>query len=95
MCERMLVWLMVAFVAGCKPVTGYDLRPFVAVAGYYALMEPPAPKPGPRACENCNGLGYLTDGTVRTVCPVCKGNKATSGAVQCQSGTCRPVLIGR
>lgn len=100
MCERMLVVLMVIVFAGCRPAEHDDLRPFVAAAGYYAIMESqatptPAPKPGPRACENCNGLGYLTDGTVRTVCPVCKGNKVTSGAVQCQSGTCRSVLIAR
>lgn len=86
MCRLFVVAMAVVFV-GCKPTNHDDLRPLVAVAGYYSLMAPP-PKPpqGPVKCENCNGLGYLTDGTVRTLCPVCKGNKVT----QCRSGTCRP-----
>lgn len=103
MCDRLMIVALAVFLAGCTRGPQEDLRPFVAAAGYYALMEsqatptpaPPAPKPGPRTCENCNGLGYLTDGTVRTVCPVCRGNKVTSGAAQCQSGTCRSVLTGR
>lgn len=95
MCDRLMIVALAVFLAGCTRGPQEDLRPFVAAAGYYALMESQAPKPGPRTCENCNGLGYLTDGTVRTVCPVCKGNKVTSGAVQCQSGTCRSVLTGR
>jgi hypothetical protein len=89
---RFFVVAMVVFVTGCEPATKGDLRPLVATAVYYSLMTPPAPKPpqGPVKCENCNGLGYLTDGTVRTLCPVCRGNKVTQGGVQCQTGTCRP-----
>jgi len=93
MCRFFVVAMVVVFV-GCKPTNHDDLRPLVAVAGYYSLMTPPPapPKPpqGPVKCENCNGLGYLTDGTVRTLCPVCRGNKVTQGGVQCQTGTCRP-----
>jgi len=89
---RFFVVAMVVFVTGCEPATKDDLRPLVAVAGYYSLMTPPPapPKPpqGPVKCENCNGLGYLTDGTVRTLCPVCKGNKVTQGGVPCKTGTC-------
>lgn len=100
MCDRLMIVALAAILAGCTRSTQEDLRPFVAAAGYYAIMESqatptPAPKPGPRTCENCRGLGYLTDGTVRSVCPVCKGNKVISGEVQCQSGTCRSVLTGR
>lgn len=102
MCKRMLVACVVV-LAGCTAASKEDLRPFVAASGYYAIMEsqatptpaPPAPKPGPRKCDNCNGLGYLTDGTVRSLCPVCKGNKVISGAEPCQSGTCRSVITGR
>lgn len=91
MCRRMLVAAVVVF-AGCNPANQDDLRPLVAAAGYYSLMQgavpgpapAPAPKPGPVQCRNCRGLGYLTDGTVRTLCPVCKGNKVTS----CPDGNC-------
>lgn len=101
MCKRLLSVCFVA-LAGCTAASKEDLRPFVAASGYYAIMESqatptpaPAPKPGPRTCENCNGLGYLTDGTVRSICPVCKGNKIVTGESQCQSGTCRSVITVR
>lgn len=88
---RIAAAILIVLLSGCRPVERQeDLRPLVAAAGYYSLMPAPSPAPpkppqGPTKCENCNGLGYLTDGTVRTLCPVCKGNKVT----QCQSGTCR------
>lgn len=86
-----LVVAALIVLSGCRPVERQDdLRPLVAAAGYYSLMAVPAPAPaGPTKCSNCNGLGYLTDGTVRTLCPVCKGSKAT----RCETGTCR--IIGR
>lgn len=86
MCNRMMIVALVTILTGCTRGSQDDLRPFVAVSGYYSLMGSTTPQPqGPVKCGNCNGLGYLTDGTVRTVCPICNGNKVT----QCRSGTCR------
>ena len=92
MCRVAVIAVML--LAGCKSTAKEDLRPFVAVSGFYSVMGQDGPSPAPNGkCTNCNGLGYLTDGTVRTLCPLCRGNKTTSGAAQCQSGTCR--LTGR
>jgi hypothetical protein len=70
-----------------------DLRPFVAVAGKYSLMSQSKPAPAPSGvCSNCRGLGYLSDGRVRSECPVCKGTgKATTSAAlapPCKDGKC-------
>ena len=80
--------VLVVLLAGCSSASE-DLRPFVAVAGRYSLMAQANPKPpASDVCSNCRGLGYLTDGTVRTVCPVCKGNKAASSSAPCKDGKC-------
>jgi hypothetical protein len=84
------ILMLAALLCGCSSATE-DLRPFVAVAGRYSLMSQAKPVPAPSGvCSNCRGLGYLTDGTVRTVCPVCKGNKVTPSSAPCKDGTCPP-----
>jgi hypothetical protein len=84
------ILMLTALLCGCSSASE-DLRPFVAVAGRYSLMSQAKPAPAPSdVCSNCRGLGYLTDGTVRTICPVCKGNKATSSSAPCKDGTCPP-----
>jgi cytochrome c553 len=78
-------------LCGCSSAAE-DLRPFVAVAGKYSLMSQPKPAPAPSGvCSNCRGLGYLSDGRVRSECPVCKGTgKATTSAAlaPCKDGKC-------
>jgi len=79
-------------LCGCSSAAE-DLRPFVAVAGKYSLMSQPKPAPAPSGvCSNCRGLGYLSDGRVRSECPVCKGTgKATTSASlapPCKDGKC-------
>jgi hypothetical protein len=84
------ILILAALLCGCSSAAE-DLRPFVAVAGRYSLMAQAKPAPAPSGvCSNCRGLGYLTDGTVRTVCPVCKGSKVTSSSAPCKDGTCPP-----
>ena len=78
--------VLVVVLSGCSSAAE-DLRPFVAVAGRYSLMAQAKP-PASGVCTNCRGLGYLTDGNVRTTCPVCKGNKVTSSSPPCKDGTC-------
>jgi hypothetical protein len=79
-------------LCGCSSAAE-DLRPFVAVAGKYSLMSQSKPAPAPSGvCSNCRGLGYLSDGRVRSECPVCKGTgKATTSAAlapPCKDGKC-------
>lgn len=78
-------------VCGCSSAPE-DLRPFVAVAGRYSLMIESKPAPAVKTdCSNCRGLGYLTDSTVRSQCPICKGTgKVLSTAAPCKDGTCPP-----
>lgn len=82
-----LVLVAIVLAAGCSREP-QDLRPFVAVSARYSLLQhqAPAPKPTDGKCSNCRGLGYLTDGTVRSQCPVCKG---TGKAIaECKDGKC-------
>ena len=84
--------ILVAFVitlTGCSSAAD-DLRPFVAVAGRYALMADKKPGPAIQTdCSNCRGTGRVGDGTVSSKCPVCKGTgKVTSSSAPCKDGTC-------
>jgi hypothetical protein len=78
---RILICLAL-LVAGCRPASPPDLRPWIAVTGVYALMAPaiaplpPAPAPG-APCENCRGTGKVGDGTVFEACSVCGGTGVT------------------
>lgn len=98
-----LIASAVAAPLSCLPTSEpLNLQPFVAVAGAYALMEPPpAPPPVDGKCQNCNGVGRVSDGRVSVVCPVCDGTgKRTSKqkaavsppaqrAVTCATGNCQ------
>lgn len=64
--------LLLVLISGCSSASA-DMRPFVAVAGRYSLMAAPKTKPKATVCENCRGLGYLTDGKIRSTCPACNG----------------------
>lgn len=83
------ILMLAALLCGCSSAAE-DLRPFVAVAGRYSLMAQANPKPpASDVCSNCRGLGYLSDGRVRSECPVCKGTgKVTSSSAPCKDGTC-------
>jgi hypothetical protein len=85
------ILLLAALLCGCSSVTE-DLRPFVAVAGRYSLMSQAKPAPAPSGvCSNCRGLGYLSDGRVRSECPICKGTgKIVPSSAPCKDGTCPP-----
>lgn len=94
-----LLLLLPLLIAGCDS-NNEDMRPFVAVAMKYSLMANATPTPAPAPsgiCSNCRGLGYLSDGRVRSECPVCKGTGKVTPATQpaaatppCKDGTCPP-----
>lgn len=94
--SRSLV-VLVVFMAGCTVGSPEDLRPFVAVAGKYSLMDKPAPAPSPSGvCENCRGTGKVGDGRVMVTCPVCDGTGKPKTAPECKDGTCpTPKIIRR
>ena len=81
-----LLFALCLLISGCQPAPKAppeDLRPFVAVAGTYALLSEtptPAPLPAPEPpapsgqCENCRGTGKVGDGTTFQICPICKGS---------------------
>lgn len=80
--------LMATLFAGCVE---NDLRPFVAVAGGYGVMqaEPTPAPPKPDVCENCGGTGVVGDGVVQVPCPVCQRGQTRSVVVpQCKDGQC-------
>jgi hypothetical protein len=83
--------LITAVLCGCSSAPE-DLRPFVAVAGRYSLMADAKPAPAIKTdCSNCRGLGYLSDGRVRSECPICKGTgKVLSSSAPCKDGECPP-----
>jgi hypothetical protein len=80
------VFCLAMLIAGCQPAPPEapkpDLRPFIASAGMYALMDvspaplPPAPTPGAQ-CENCRGAGIVGDKVTGITCPICKGTGVT------------------
>jgi hypothetical protein len=87
--------LTAVVLCGCSSAPA-DLRPFVAVAGRYALMAESKPRPAVETdCSNCRGTGVVGDGRVTSVCPVCKGKKkvVSSSAAPCKDGTCPPNTI--
>lgn len=75
-------------LVGCVPPTLFtsDLRPFVATAGAYAVLQAPPPAPGPGVCENCGGDGIVGDGRIAVPCPVCRPQKP--GETPCPTGKC-------
>ena len=85
------ILMLAALLCGCSSATE-DLRPFVAVAGRYSLMSQAKPAPAIKTdCSNCRGLGFLSDGRVRSECPICNGTgKVVSSSAPCKDGTCQP-----
>ena len=84
-------------IGGCSSAQE-DLRPFVAVSGRYSMMAQAKPAPSVKTdCSNCRGLGYLTDGRVRSECPICKGTGkvVSSSSPPCKDGTCPKPAISR
>ena len=65
---RLLVLLTVA-MAGCQAT---DYRPYAAaVMGHMRHADPPPPPTGCPGGGDCDGRGYLGDGTVKVDCPAC------------------------
>lgn len=98
---RLLAILAIVCTLGCSKQE--DLRPFVAVAGAYGLMQAqPTPAPAPDVCENCGGRGVVGDGVVEVPCPVCRKGELFEVIVEppppvpaaasppCKDGQCPP-----
>lgn len=65
--------ILAVLVVGCSQAAPRDLRPFVAVAAKYSLMEETQPQPDSDVCRNCRGTGKVGDGKVSVTCPACDG----------------------
>ena len=66
---RFIVTIVIVTLAGCNAPADY--RPYAAaVMGRYREAQP-VPQPD-ATCTNCNGNGYVGDGTVRVDCPECE-----------------------
>jgi hypothetical protein len=85
-------------LAGCVPGDDPTITADIAVETACALAsqadESPddaAPKPGD-PCPNCDGRGYVGDGTVRVTCQACGGGKVVRSVLvrECPDGKCRP-----
>ena len=97
-----LLALAVASPVGCgtHAPARENLQPFVAVSGYYGLLDAqagptPAPEPKPSGCVEgckCNGTGKEKSGDglamVNCRCPDDCACKAKGAAKQCPNGTC-------
>jgi RecJ-like exonuclease len=90
--------LLVALAAGCTPQMDVEsIEPFVAVAGYYSIMEVEQSKPAPPpvqgdVCPSCFGRGIVGDSVVMTKCLTCNGTgklvKHPPVVVGCKDGKC-------
>lgn len=86
------ILLLGVIVAGCVPTEALrtDLRPLVAAAGAYALMQAP---PAPGKCSTCGGRGKLGDGRIEIPCPECSPKQESA---PCPTGKCplptRPIV---
>ena len=96
---RLLAIIALVCTLGCS--TQEDLRPFVAVAGAYGIMQTePTPATAPGVCENCGGRGVVGDGVIEIPCPACRKGELFEVIVQppatlpaappCKDGTCPP-----
>jgi DnaJ-class molecular chaperone len=84
--------ILAVLAAGCSHSAPRDLRPLVAVAAKYCLMDTakPAP-PDSGACKACRGTGRLGDSRVSVECAACGG----TGKIKCKDGTCPPTPTRR
>lgn len=99
---RLLAILALVCTLGCSKQE--DLRPFVAVAGAYGIMQSePTPAPSPDVCENCGGRGVVGDGVIEIPCPACRKGELFEVIVEtppavvtppasphCKDGKCPP-----
>ena len=82
-----LAILAVILAAGCSPPKA-DLRPLVAVAAKYSLLDvPPAPSNPTGKCRSCGGSGKVGDGRVAVTCGRCNGSGVEPKA-DCKDGRC-------
>jgi hypothetical protein len=84
-------------IGGCSSAPE-DLRPFVAVAGRYALLGDQKPAPAIKTdCSNCRGTGKVGDGRTMSTCPICNGTGkvVSSSSPPCKDGTCPKPAISR
>ena len=96
-----LLALAVASPVGCgtHAPARENLQPFVAVTGYYGLLDAavgPTPAPEPKGCVDgckCNGTGKEKSGDglamVNCRCPDDCDCKSKGAAKPCQSGACQ------
>ena len=92
---RFAITLLVA-MAGCVATLRQDAgidadlacetaRGIVVLRASQQPGPAPKPKPGDR-CGNCDGRGYVGDGTVKVKCQPCNG---TGKVVACANGACK------
>lgn len=70
----LLILKCIATAVSCAQ--GADYQPTIAAAGGFAAASTPAPRPAPspgNICPDCNGKGWIGDGTVRNHCTRCDG----------------------
>jgi hypothetical protein len=87
------ILLLSLVLVGCvatvpdDPTISADLAVETARAVLAARKPPPAPAPAPGGrCQNCDGRGYVGDGTIRVKCQPCNG----TGKTKCANGVCEP-----
>lgn len=93
---RSAVIFVVAFATlGCsQQPAAENTRAFIAVGGYYSLMEPKkAPDSKPGVCPECRGTGRVGDGRVFSTCKACNGTGKETvsvliGGPACRDGKC-------
>lgn len=79
---------LVFATVGCASHPSADLRPLVAVSGYYGILSAPA-KPKPGVCPECRGTGRVGDGVVFSTCKACGGTGKTPVSVLAPKPTCK------
>ncbi len=90
------ILVSLALLAGCVPGDDPSVTADLAVETACGLVrseadtpDDVAPKPGD-PCPNCDGRGYVGDGTVRVTCQACGGGKVVKSVLvrECQGGQC-------
>lgn len=97
---RFGITLLIA-TAGCiatlprDPTLNADMgcetaRALVVLRANHEPGPAPKPKPGDK-CPNCDGRGYVGDGTIKVSCEPCRGTGKVIGSVlvPCKDGTCK------
>jgi hypothetical protein len=86
-----LIFAVAVATLGCsRQPEPENARAFIAVGGYYCLMEPQkAPDEKPGVCPECRGTGRVGDGVVFSTCKVCNGTGKTTVSVLIGGPTCK------